>query len=106
MPSSACALIRSEEHTSELQPHDNLVCRLLLEKKNRTKAPNPRLRPLTSRPHVRRRLTARLQNLREQENRLPMWRYSGGTKAGAGFFFNDTAAPHVTEQTLRSNPVI
>src|SRR3954467_790654 len=29
-----CALpIRSEEHTSELQSHDNLVCRLLLEKK-------------------------------------------------------------------------
>src|SRR3954466_11083795 len=28
-----CAL-RSEEHTSELQSHDNLVCRLLLEKKN------------------------------------------------------------------------
>src|SRR5260370_15024870 len=30
-----CALpIRSEEHTSELQSHLNLVCRLLLEKKN------------------------------------------------------------------------
>src|SRR3954466_12810703 len=29
-----CALpIRSEEHTSELQSHDNFVCRLLLEKK-------------------------------------------------------------------------
>src|SRR5260370_2355908 len=27
-------LIRSEEHTSELQSHLNLVCRLLLEKKN------------------------------------------------------------------------
>src|SRR3954466_8351840 len=27
-----CAL-RSEEHTSELQSHDNLVCRLLLETK-------------------------------------------------------------------------
>src|SRR5690606_41046995 len=26
-------LIRSEEHTSELQSRDNLVCRLLLEKK-------------------------------------------------------------------------
>src|SRR3954467_16007717 len=26
-------IIRSEEHTSELQSHDNLVCRLLLEKK-------------------------------------------------------------------------
>src|SRR3954464_4989688 len=25
--------VRSEEHTSELQPHDNLVCRLPLEKK-------------------------------------------------------------------------
>src|SRR3954466_3304004 len=44
MPSSGvqtCA--RSEEHTSELQSHDNLVCRLLLEKKmthqNREKRP-------------------------------------------------------------------
>src|SRR5260370_11615217 len=29
----AVAMIRSEEHTSELQSHLNLVCRLLLEKK-------------------------------------------------------------------------
>src|SRR5260370_25312598 len=29
---------RSEEHTSELQSHLNLVCRLLLEKKKRTPA--------------------------------------------------------------------
>src|SRR5690242_21127857 len=28
------ARVRSEEHTSELQSHVNLVCRLLLEKKN------------------------------------------------------------------------
>src|SRR5437588_9653354 len=27
------ALVRSEEHTSELQSHSDLVCRLLLEKK-------------------------------------------------------------------------
>ena len=27
---------RSEEHTSELQSHSDLVCRLLLEKKNNT----------------------------------------------------------------------
>src|SRR5437016_9597934 len=32
----ACAA-RSEEHTSELQSLTNLVCRLLLEKKNTTK---------------------------------------------------------------------
>src|SRR5258708_27896101 len=42
--------VRSEEHTSELQSPDHLVCRLLLEKKNRScrsrisgnsKAPQP-----------------------------------------------------------------
>src|SRR5260221_10700556 len=37
---------RSEEHTSELQSHSDLVCRLLLEKKKNTKQPQ-----LTSTPH-------------------------------------------------------
>src|SRR5260370_4131785 len=31
--SASCVGVRSEEHTSELQSHLNLVCRLLLEKK-------------------------------------------------------------------------
>src|SRR2546428_4176572 len=31
---------RSEEHTSELQSRSDLVCRLLLEKKNRVMLPN------------------------------------------------------------------
>src|SRR5258708_36999176 len=31
-----CAQPRSEEHTSELQSPDHLVCRLLLEKKKKT----------------------------------------------------------------------
>src|SRR5690606_39653081 len=31
------ALARSEEHTSELQSRENLVCRLLLEKKKKQK---------------------------------------------------------------------
>src|SRR5690606_41996141 len=30
------AVVRSEEHTSELQSRENLVCRLLLEKKKKT----------------------------------------------------------------------
>src|SRR5690242_21296439 len=34
--SSPTEVSRSEEHTSELQSHVNLVCRLLLEKKNHT----------------------------------------------------------------------
>src|SRR5438034_5764158 len=38
IPSGSSDLQRSEEHTSELQSHSDLVCRLLLEKKksNRT----------------------------------------------------------------------
>src|SRR5690606_41477324 len=37
-PETVAQLERSEEHTSELQSRENLVCRLLLEKKK----PNPR----------------------------------------------------------------
>src|SRR5436190_9798859 len=32
-PAQVLVLVRSEEHTSELQSHSDLVCRLLLEKK-------------------------------------------------------------------------
>src|SRR6266571_3674710 len=42
---------RSEEHTSELQSHVNLVCRLLLEKKKyfpHTRGDGPRYCPATS----------------------------------------------------------
>src|SRR3989442_9504059 len=39
----ACAELRSEEHTSELQSRPHLVCRLLLEKK-KTKDQTPSLR--------------------------------------------------------------
>src|SRR3954465_1276470 len=49
MPSSGvqtCA--RSEEHTSELQSHDNLVCRLLLEKNKVTTSHQPEVTKDTS----------------------------------------------------------
>src|SRR5260221_10450732 len=35
-PDQAGQIPRSEEHTSELQSHSDLVCRLLLEKKKRS----------------------------------------------------------------------
>src|SRR5260370_199881 len=41
---SSAYVVRSEEHTSELQSHLNLVCRLLLEKKKQTL-------PSTQQPH-------------------------------------------------------
>src|SRR5438034_2855479 len=37
-PSFVQSVIRSEEHTSELQSHSDLVCRLLLEKKKKQRA--------------------------------------------------------------------
>src|SRR6266480_7869316 len=38
-PQATLIAPRSEEHTSELQSHVNLVCRLLLEKKKKNKFP-------------------------------------------------------------------
>src|SRR5436309_4604800 len=40
-PSRLTRRSRSEEHTSELQSRENIVCRLLLEKKNRTNYRRP-----------------------------------------------------------------
>src|SRR5260370_148634 len=42
---SSILLFRSEEHTSELQSHLNLVCRLLLEKKKKLRPTRPRRIP-------------------------------------------------------------
>src|SRR5690606_40565803 len=42
--------LRSEEHTSELQSRENLVCRLLLEKKKRRRAHSHDSMP--TRPHT------------------------------------------------------
>src|SRR5688572_6024041 len=39
-PERTSGFLRSEEHTSELQSQSNLVCRLLLEKKNKKKNNN------------------------------------------------------------------
>src|SRR3712207_7829130 len=49
---AARALLRSEEHTSELQSRQYIVCRLLLEKKN-APPPIPR-RPSSTSPPARR----------------------------------------------------
>src|SRR5260370_5587805 len=48
---------RSEEHTSELQSHLNLVCRLLLEKKNKQNGTGCSSEGSAKRTHVGSRLT-------------------------------------------------
>src|SRR5258708_24511869 len=51
-PGVGHALHRSEEHTSELQSPDHLVCRLLLEKKKKPKVHEPSHTNLSSRTIV------------------------------------------------------
>src|SRR3989449_2971946 len=46
------SIVRSEEHTSELQSRLHLVCRLLLEKKKKPHRPS---HPVSSRKHTPRR---------------------------------------------------
>src|SRR5260370_13400530 len=59
--SSASAMqLRSEEHTSELQSHLNLVCRLLLEKKKNMATENDSLRQACIAAQVRPIIPGRL----------------------------------------------
>src|SRR5260370_15926206 len=53
-PASPCTrLTRSEEHTSELQSHLNLVCRLLLEKKTKVEQRGNHFMPRSAQPRPR-----------------------------------------------------
>src|SRR5437588_6303423 len=55
---------RSEEHTSELQSHSDLVCRLLLEKKKKTERRlNEHRAPLQCPPSTEKRLHASTYNV-------------------------------------------
>src|SRR5476649_2708236 len=84
---------RSEEHTSELQSHSDLVCRLLLEKKKE------------------RKLIEEVDEREKTKIRSERLRYYGLTAAGckmgraearkmAYFFFNDTATTEIYTLSL------
>src|SRR3954466_7646942 len=95
-----CALpIRSEEHTSELQSHDNLVCRLLLEKK-KTRVPD-RCAPPPA--HRRPRAARRAVPLRRRAcvpARAPAGRLQRRPARDFIFFFNDTATTEIYTLSL------
>src|SRR5215211_2178190 len=77
---------RSEEHTSELQSHSDLVCRLLLEKKKR----NPG-----------RGLLCRItKNLALFVDLSPYERQQGLSSGLRCFFFNDTATTEIYTLSL------
>src|ERR1022692_4836869 len=74
-----CALpIRSEEHTSELQSPCNLVCRLLLEKKNKFRR--------RTRPPCARRATSPCSRVRGGCRACDLG-LRGGAVRGHRFFF-------------------
>src|SRR4051795_2313858 len=93
--------IRSEEHTSELQSHSHLVCRLLLEKKknNRGQGVRARARRLP-RPDRRVPVGARRSQLAlaVTSGRLPCC----PACALVFFFFNDTATPEIYPLSLHA----
>src|SRR3954467_2359032 len=93
---------RSEEHTSELQSHDNLVCRLLLEKK-KTSAQSRTL-PLRPprRPPTQARTPPRVATVFERSCsrfsrvRCVAWLWD------ALFFFNDPGTPEIYTLSLHA----
>src|SRR6266480_2486828 len=90
---------RSEEHTSELQSHVNLVCRLLLEKKNRLGTlvrPGGRILVEVEEPGVAgARLQARIETAARSSSWFP-WALVGVDD----FFFNDTATTEIYTLSL------
>src|SRR5476649_116881 len=79
---------RSEEHTSELQSHSDLVCRLLLEKKKSFSA-ECRLQP------DRHRCGTRLSSRSRYKSALPE-----NSRPFGAFFFNDTATTEIYTLSL------
>src|SRR5438552_10239022 len=57
MPAPGRSAKRSEEHTSELQSPDHLVCRLLLEKKKKKKRTKHKPKQKTQQQKTKRRCT-------------------------------------------------
>src|SRR3954463_2770651 len=99
MPGVQTCALRSEEHTSELQSHDNLVCRLLLEKKKNNSGPGAAGRGTTG---------TRSGGNTSACSRLDRRLVCGGV-AGRGsygrlrllfFFFNDTATTEIYTLSL------
>src|SRR3990170_3048067 len=84
---------RSEEHTSELQSPDHLVCRLLLEKKK-----TPEAMFLRSRRRTRAAASLPISNLSYDLNTAVM--PAAPPQRGEYFFFNDTATTEIYTLSL------
>src|SRR4051795_1286420 len=100
MPSLEFRRVRSEEHTSELQSHSHLVCRLLLEKKKQEQK-------TTSTTHVSTivSLTMLVAHLYTRHHRLSACIYTRHTLMDTTpllmfFFLNDRATTEINTLPL------
>src|SRR5580698_5621524 len=87
------ATARSEEHTSELQSHVKIVCRLLLEKKKCRRGPR------TTAKSARSRQNPGDSQRPQQLLRHRAWLPSTPDRTGL-FFFNDTATTEIYTLSL------
>src|SRR3954465_5565259 len=91
---------RSEEHTSELQSHDNLVCRLLLEKKKKQEADLQTLSVHTKLfPAARAGRRAARRRATVKEPRSGLARAWSGSLLNS-FFLNEPATPEISPLPL------
>src|SRR6476620_5377830 len=84
---------RSEEHTSELQSRQYLVCRLLLEKKNNTQV-------VVDAHHSKTQLLADALDDVEDLRLHGDFERGGGLVGDEDFFFNDTATTEIYTLSL------
>src|SRR5882672_3380158 len=92
----AMAASRSEEHTSELQSHSELVCRLLLEKKKPSGALRVAGDKLIPAPEV---ALARVATPAKPATQLAVPLYGWAVDEFV-FFFNDTATTEIYTLSL------
>src|SRR6476660_1772408 len=95
MPVTRRATGRSEEHTSELQSPDHLVCRLLLEKKK-----IQRRRERSKKITFTQKDEARSSSVACGMGPAMISPQRLGTGNGAFFFFNDTATTEIYTLSL------
>src|SRR3954467_1349465 len=95
---SEAIAVRSEEHTSELQSHDNLVCRLLLEKKKVTR-PLFALQPGLAEPANPARTPPCPPPPGPRRRRSPR-HHPALRLRGSRVFFNDTATTEIYTLSL------
>src|SRR4029434_8925121 len=96
-----CVCVRSEEHTSELQSHLNLVCRLLLEKHKKTTrhhtTPHTHLNTPPTTPKIH-----NYTQTSDPPQTTPQTTQQHQPRSPCIFFFNHTATPEFSPLPLHA----